>query len=104
MRKNAKKILTAERIIRTLEEHKDEIRKRSVKKIGLFGSFSKKKQRSKSDLDFLVEFVDTTFDNYMELKFFLERTFHRRVDLVTEKGLKQALQGVKKEVIYAKRI
>ena len=41
-------------------------------------------QNNKSDIDVLVEFnkLEKSFDNYMELKFYLEKLFHRRVDLV----------------------
>ena len=104
MKKNANKHLSAKKIIKTLEEHKDEIRKHGVKKIGLFGSFSKKTQHRKSDLDFLVQFKYPTFDNYMDLKFLLEKLFHRKLDLVTEEGLKPSLQHIKKEAIYAERV
>ena len=97
MRKN----LTPNSIIKTLERHKEDIRRYKVKKIGLFGSFLKKDQHKRSDLDFLVVFDKPTFDNYIELKFLLEKIFHKKVDLVTEDTLKPALQYVKKEALYA---
>ncbi len=96
--------ITPKRIIKTIETHNQQLRKYQVKKIGLFGSFLKKKEKNKSDMDFLVVFRKPTFDNYMNLKFFLEKLFHRKVDLVTENSLKPALQYVKKEALYAKRI
>ena len=96
--------LTPQKIIKQIEERKDDIRKFGVKKLGLFGSFAKGSQRKKSDLDFLVIFNSPTFDNYMNLKFFLEKTFHKKIDLVTEGNLKPALQYVKEEAIYAKGI
>ena len=93
--------LSAKEIVLTLNKHKDELRKYNVKKIGLFGSFLKNNQNKKSDVDLLVEFDKTTFDNYMDLKLFLEKLFKRKVDLVVEKNLKPALRYVKKEAIYA---
>ena len=92
------------KIIKTIEEHKEYIRGCGVKKIGLFGSFSKGTQHKKSDLDFLVVFDSPTFDNYMDLKFFLEKIFKKNVDLVTEDNLKPAFKHVKGEAIYAKGI
>ncbi len=104
MKKTKKGKLTAHKILITLEDNIDKIRKYKVKKLGLFGSFAKNKQKKKSDIDFLVVFDRPTFDNYMDTKFLLERLFHRKVDLVAENGLKPGLQYVKKEALYAKRL
>ncbi len=93
--------LTAEKIINALESRKDELHKYGVKRIGLFGSYAKKTARKRSDIDFLVSFNKPTFDNYMELKFLLEKMFRKRVDLVVEDSLKPAVKYVKKEAIYA---
>ena len=101
---NQSKHLTPRIIIKEIEKHSDEIRKYRVKKIGLFGSFLRRKDHKKSDIDFLVVFDNVTFDNYIELKFMLEKLFHRKVDLVIEDNLKPALQYVKEEAIYAKAI
>ncbi len=98
MNKNS---LTASKIIKSLGEHREEIRRYGVKKIGLFGSYLKGGNKNRSDLDFLVVFSTPTFDNYMGLKFFLERLFHKKVDLVTEECLKPPLRYVKKEAVYA---
>ena len=93
--------LTSDKIIKTLAEHMGEIHGHGVRKIGLFGSFIKRTQGKKSDIDLLVEFNELTFDNYMELKFMLESLFHRKVDLAVKENLKPALQHIKKEVVYA---
>ncbi len=98
------KKLTRKDILRTLELHKNEIRSYGVKKIGLFGSYLKNRQKKGSDIDFLVEFENPTFDNYMELKFFLEKLLGKKVDLVIEANLKPALNYVKKEAVYAEAI
>jgi predicted nucleotidyltransferase len=92
--------LTQKRIIKLLETNKGEIRTFGVKKIGLFGSFASGKRGKKSDIDILVSFARPTFDNYMELKFFLERLFGRNVDLVIEDNLKPALTHVKESAVY----
>lgn len=43
-----------------------------------------------------------TFDNFMNLKFYLEDLFGRKVDLVTKSALKPRMRDVVlKEVIYA---
>ena len=100
---SAKK-LTRNNILRILEANKDRIHSYEVKRIGLFGSYLKNRQKKGSDIDFLVEFENPTFDNYMELKFFLEKLLGRKVDLVIEESLKSALNYVKKEAVYAEAI
>ena len=52
----------------------------------------------------LVEFSrrNKTFDNYMELKFYLEKIFRRKVDLVIKEALKTRIRRkVLSEVEYA---
>ncbi|MEK6891173.1 MAG: nucleotidyltransferase domain-containing protein [Nanoarchaeota archaeon] len=94
--------LNSNQILKIINDHKAEINKYSVKKIGLFGSYVKGKQNEKSDIDILVEFHKSGFDNYMDLKFFLEKIFGKKVDLVIESGLKPELLYIKKEVKYAR--
>jgi uncharacterized protein len=68
--------------------------KYGVKRIGLFGSYSREEQKDTSDIDVLVEFVETklSFDNYMELKFNLEDRFQKPIDLVILEDIKPALK------------
>ncbi len=94
------KKLTANNIIKILELHRGDIHKFGVKKIGLFGSYLKAPTK-KSDIDLLVTFNESTFDNYMDLKFFLEKLFHKKVDIIIEGSLKPALEYVKEEAVYA---
>ncbi len=96
------KKLTQSVIIQTLEKHREELRRYGVKSIALFGSFIRNKTHKGSDLDFLVTFDEETFDHYIELKFFLEGLFHKKVDVVIETALKPRLSYVKEEAIYAK--
>lgn len=59
----------------------EKIRGYGVRRIGLFGSYCRGEQTETSDVDILVEFEDDekTFDNYMDLKFFLEDLFGLKV-------------------------
>jgi uncharacterized protein len=75
-------------IIETLRNHEPEIKKRfSVRRIGVFGSVVRGEEKDTSDVDILVEFENPTFDNFMNLAFFLEDLFQHRVDLVTPNSL-----------------
>ena len=94
--------LSIKEIKKKLKENKEEIRKYSVKKLGVFGSFLKGKQKKESDIDILVDFKVTNYDNYMDLKEYLEDLFNRKVDLVVERTLKPELNYVKKEAKYVR--
>ncbi len=83
-----------------LKENKKEIKMYSVKKLGVFGSFLKGEQRVKSDIDVIVEFERTNFDNFMGLKLFLEKLFNRNIDLIVERTLKPEFKYVKREAKY----
>lgn len=92
--------LTKVKIIKLLEDHKEELKMLGVTRIGLFGSFVKGKQHAKSDLDFLITLNNESFDSYMDIKFLLERIFKRKVDLVLEQSLKPQLKYVREEAVY----
>ena len=87
-------MLSYEMILKRIEENRQIIKKYGVKKIGLFGSYVRGEQQHKSDIDILVEFEKgkKTFDNYMDLKFFLEDLFSLKVDLVIEETVKPRLK------------
>ncbi len=82
-------------ILTKIRQHADDIKAYRVKKVGLFGSFARANQNIASDIDILVEFdaKGKTFDNYMDLKFYLERLFHRKVDLVIKDALKARIKN-----------
>ena len=86
-----------------LKHHKRGLETRfSVSRIGLFGSILHGTADETSDVDILVELANPTFDNYMDLKFFLEDYFKRPVDLVLADCLKPRIEPViTSEVSYA---
>jgi len=92
-------------VLQMLKEHEILIKEKfGVKRIGIFGSFARGEEKSGSDIDVLVEFDETkiTFDNYMDLKFYLEDLFKREVDLVIESSIKPRLKdNIMREVVYA---
>ncbi len=89
-------------IFKTLQEHQQDLSAFGIKRLGLFGSFAKEDYSKNSDLDFIVEFKEKSFDSYMGLKLCLEELFHRKVDLVLPNTIKPRLQkAILKETIYA---
>ena len=96
-----KTIPTSQQIFTVLSDNDELLRVRGVRRIGLFGSFARNQGRARSDLDFLVEFEQPTFDNYMNLAFSLEKLFGRHVDLVTSDGLSNHVRPyIEKEVLW----
>jgi len=94
--------LDGDSVLGTLSANKRAIKGFGVRRIGLFGSVASGKNGRDSDVDILVEFSPgkKTFDNYMELKFFLESALGARVDLVVREAVKPAfrksiLEGVR---------
>ena len=92
-------------VIKKLKENQEYLRKEyGIEKIGLFGSVVRNEQNEDSDIDILVKFQKgktPSLIKYMKLKFFLEKTFGRKIDLVTDKAVKPRLRGrIFKEVVY----
>lgn len=87
-----------EDILNFLSNNKKSLKKYGVKNIALFGSYLKGTATKDSDIDFLVEFKKSkkNFDNYMDLKFFLEDNLNHKVDLVIKENVKKEI----KEEIY----
>lgn len=99
MKFSNKKQLVDTEIISLLEKHNNLLRQFKVKKLGLFGSFARGEQKKNSDIDFLVEFYEPTFDNFMDLLFSLEKLFGRKIELITNGSLSPYMQPfVEKEV------
>ncbi len=89
-------------VLKLLNEQFETTRQRfGIKNLGVFGSAARNELRDDSDVDVLVEFEALpTFDKYMDLKFFLENLFARRVDLVTRDSIKPRMrQIIEKDLI-----
>lgn len=73
-----------------------------VKRIGIFGSYVKQKQRKESDLDILVEFSETPdLFEFIELENFLRKLLKIKVDLATKEALKPLIKKeILRETIY----
>jgi uncharacterized protein len=88
-------MLRSAEILGFLKQHKQDLETRfSVRRIGLFGSVLHGSASDKSDVDILVELAHPTFDQYMDLKFFLEDKLGRPVDLVLADSLKPRLKTI----------
>jgi uncharacterized protein len=91
-----------ETVIEAVRSHAKDLARFDVRSLFLFGSVARDEAREESDIDVLVSFAGaTTFDHYMGLKFFLEDLLGRRVDLVTDRALRQELRSrIEREAIH----
>lgn len=82
-------VQTKESVLSLIQEHQGQIKNLGVKRLGLFGSFVRGQHENDSDVDVLVEFERgrKTFDNFIQVVFFLEELFGRPVELVTPEAL-----------------
>ncbi len=90
-------------IIDIIKNSKPEMQARfGVNKVGLFGSYVRKQQRHKSDIDILVSFSrDIDLFDFLDLREFLEDRLQHKVDLVMESVLKPAIgKRILSEVEY----
>jgi len=91
-----------EEVLKIIEQNAAALRKLGVRRLGLFGSYARGEATPGSDLDFVVEFSDKSFDAYMDLKGYLEELFRSRVDLVTVSSIKpRLLPIIQREAVYA---
>lgn len=104
-RKSSPKSLTSRGIIAQLQKQHDALNQFKVKRIGLFGSYAAGRQTQKSDIDFIVEFSEPTFDNFMGLVTFLEKLFKKKVDVLTPEGvesirIKSVAENIQRNTVY----
>jgi uncharacterized protein len=92
-------------IIGLIRKHKTELKNTGLKKIGLFGSFSRGDNSADSDVDLILEFEEGTknFHNYMEACDILQNIIPQRLDIVTPESLSPYIKPyIDKEVVYEK--
>ena len=91
-----KKVRTKDELLQVLKSCREGLTERyGVIDLAVFGSYAKELQKKRSDVDILVELDKShkTFDNYMELKFFLSRAVGGKVDLVLKDSVREELKA-----------
>jgi len=103
--KKMEKELSGKVLIDFLHENKEFLSKEfGVFEIALFGSWARNRQKPGSDLDLLVKLRPEckTFDNYMNLKFYLEDYLQIKVDLVLKDSIRPELKkAILAEAVHA---
>lgn len=73
-----------------------------VEGIALFGSYARNQARADSDIDLMVKASVKSFDQYFNLKSYLEKNFNKKVDLVYSDSIRPFIKKfIEKDLIYA---
>lgn len=95
--------MVVEDILFKIKEAKPILKQKfKVRKIGVFGSYSRNEQRRKSDVDILVEFYEApSLLRFVAMENYLSEILGIKVDLVMKNSLKRYIgQHILNEVIY----
>jgi len=70
------------------------LRKNTVSRAGIFGSFARGKPKIKSDIDVLVDFDDVPdLIKFIQLERKLQALLGKKVDLVRKQSIREELRG-----------
>jgi len=81
------------------------LKRNGVAKAAIFGSYARRDQTKKSDIDILIKYKhdDKSYFDLIGLQFELEKKLRKKVDLLTYEGvhrrLKKEIFGSKKEIL-----
>ncbi len=96
--------LTLNRILELLKDNREVLQREfGVRRIGVFGSYARSEESETSDIDIIVEFEAERriFDNFMDLAFYLEELFGKKVDLLTPEGISPYIRPfIEREIVY----
>ena len=77
------------------------ISKYHLKSIGIFGSFTREDFTEDSDIDILIDYEQPLGIEFIDLADELERILKRKVDLVSQNGVKpKYLKEIQKDLVY----
>jgi len=99
-------MLKKEFILEKLKQLKNKYNKEGFYILGIFGSYAKDTANNQSDIDILYSTqkgIENLYDKKQKLKQELQKIFHTKVDLASEKYLKSYVKDIiMKELIYVK--
>lgn len=99
------KTLSLKDIMHILKVSKETLsEKYGVTDIAVFGSYVRNEYKKKSDIDILVDLKPAfrTFDNFMDLKFYLQKLTSKKIDLVIKNSIRKELKPtILKEAVHA---
>lgn len=86
--------MNQKQVVKRIQANQARLTELGVASLSLFGSVARGDSIENSDIDLLVRFDGhADFDRYMDLKLFLEDLLGRRVDLVTDRALREEIRA-----------
>ena len=94
--------MTKENILKFLKKNKPLLKEKYyVTKIGLFGSYARDEAEETSDIDLAIETCKKDFFIKSDLQYFLEDTFHTKIDIGYLDSMREFYRRrVEKEILY----
>ncbi len=92
-----------DKIKNLINDNQDVIRYYGIARLGLFGSVIRGEEKENSDIDLIADFQPgmKNYDNFIDLCFFLEDMFDRKVDLLTFDGISPIIRkNIEREIEY----
>ena len=92
-----------DKIKNLINDNQGVIRYYGIARLGLFGSVIRGEEKENSDIDLIADFQPgmKNYDNFIELCFFLEDMFDRKVDLLTFDGISPIIRkNIEREIEY----
>jgi len=69
------------------------LKKHGVSKAGIFGSYARGEQNSKSDIDFLIKIKDeASLTDLIKLKLIIQKNLNKKIDLVEYETIRPELK------------
>lgn len=96
-------MLTKDQILSKLKELKPSLYSEyAVREIGIFGSYAEGNPSEDSDIDIIIVLERPIGWKYFSLELYLEKTFGRKIDLVTMNALKDQIKvDILNQINYA---
>ena len=93
--------MTQKKVLEILKKEKEIIAKKyGVNTIAIFGSFARGENKESSDIDIVVD-MPSSFENFFDLKYYLEEKLNKKVDLIKKKNLRAFIKkSIQKELLY----
>ena len=93
--------MTQKKVLEILKKEKEIIAKKyGVNSIAIFGSFARGENKEDSDIDIVVD-MPSSFENFFDLKYYLEEKLNKKVDLIKKKNLRAFIKkSIQKELLY----
>jgi predicted nucleotidyltransferase len=99
-------MLKKEAILKTIQDHREELKQLGVINIALTGSFATDDADPESDIDFIITFGENqeNYNNLFAVYELLSELFQNKIDLVTPDGVSEYILPYMEKVAINERL